>query len=151
MKRQRRTLGSFVKVPLDSEYHTYARILEDTCFAFYDYKTKNDEDNLVNILNSNILFIIPVYDSAVKNGRWKKIGTIALEEQLQGLPLFFMQDDLDPNKFSIYEKGEIRPATKEECEGLECAAVWEAEHVEERLRDHYANRPNEWVESLKIK
>jgi hypothetical protein len=28
--------------------------------------------------------------------------------------------------------------------------VWAAEHVEDRLRDHYAGRPNQWVESLRI-
>jgi hypothetical protein len=28
--------------------------------------------------------------------------------------------------------------------------VWEPEHVEERIRDHYAGRANRWAESLRI-
>lgn len=63
-----------------------------------------------------------------------------------------MQDIIDPSQFSIYNpnNGEIIRATKEECSGLERSAVWEPEHVEDRLIDHFENRPNKWVESLKI-
>lgn len=42
-------------------------------------------------------------------------------------------------------------ATREECEGLEICAVWEAHAVEERIIDHYNGVPNFWVESMKIK
>lgn len=38
-----------------------------------------------------------------------------------------------------------------ECEGLECAAVWSPEHVEDRLRSHYAGVPCEWALSLRLK
>ena len=56
-----------------------------------------------------------------------------------------------PEKFSIYEDGKIRSASKEECLGLERAAVWEPSHVEERIVDYYAGRKNQWLESLKLK
>jgi hypothetical protein len=32
--------------------------------------------------------------------------------------------------------------------GLDCAAVWSAFHVESRLDDHFAGRPNGWAERL---
>ena len=35
MKRQQRTVGAIVQVPLENGYHTYARILK-TRLAFYD-------------------------------------------------------------------------------------------------------------------
>ena len=50
-----------------------------------------------------------------------------------------------PELAPLYE----RLAIAEECVGLERAAVWEPEHVEDRLRDHFAGRSNRWVESLK--
>jgi len=53
--------------------------------------------------------------------------------------------------FQIYLAGHIRQASRAECEGLERCAVWEPEHVEDRLRDHFAGKPNVWVESLRLK
>lgn len=62
----------------------------------------------------------------------------------------FIQDVLNPEKFELYDpnNGEIIPATKEQIQGLECAAVWEAEHVESRIIDYYEGRPNKWVKQL---
>jgi hypothetical protein len=36
------------------------------------------------------------------------------------------------------------------CEGLEPAAVWDATHVAERLRDHYAGQPNVYLERMRL-
>jgi hypothetical protein len=43
------------------------------------------------------------------------------------------------------------PATPKECVGLELAAVWAAEHIEERVRDHYQNRPNAHLAYMKLR
>lgn len=42
-------------------------------------------------------------------------------------------------------------ATRAQCAGLERSAVWDAEHVEDRLRDRRAGRLNKWAESLALK
>ena len=61
---------------------------------------------------------------------------------------FFKRDSIS-GKFSIYEGGGIEtPATYDEVVDLECAAVWDPEHVESRLDDHYAGVENLWVKSL---
>jgi len=151
MKYQKRTVGSFVKIKLDDTYHTYARILCGAYFAFYDCRTKTDITDMKKIASCNILFINAVYNSAVTRNRWLKVGKLPLESELKTTPPEFIQDQIDPTKFFIYEHGKIRPATREECEGLECAAVWIPEHIEDRIRDHYAGVPNKWVEELKIK
>ena len=31
------------------------------------------------------------------------------------------------------------------------AAVWDPQHVEDRLRDHFAGLPNKWVQSLALR
>ena len=59
--------------------------------------------------------------------------------------------DVITKEFSIYHQGNILPATYEEIKNLECAAVWEPEHVEDRLRDYFSGVPNVWVEDLKPK
>jgi hypothetical protein len=150
VKRQRRKVGAFVKIRLDRRWHSYARILDEAVFAFYDSRA-DKELSIDEICSKPILFKIPVMNSAVTRGRWKIIGYLSLEPELKELPKFFIQDELDPAKFFIYHKGEAYPVTREECEGLEREAVWDAEHVEDRLRDYYKGVPNRIVESLKIK
>ncbi len=88
IKRQRRTIGAIVKVPLEKGFHTYARILKYD-FAFYDFRTDH---------------------------------------------------------FVLVENGVRRPATKEECKGLERSAVWTPEGIQRRLNDHYAGRKNYYIE-----
>jgi hypothetical protein len=93
---------------------------------------------------------------AITSGIWEVVGRVPLSEDLKEIPRFFKQDMMN-GAISIYQEiPELAPyyeipATLAEIEGLECAAVWDPEHVEDRLRDHFAGRPNIWVESLKIK
>ena len=149
-KKQKRVVGDIVRIDLGDGFHAYARVLDGALFAFYDCRVK-EELPIDRIVRCPILFQISVMNYAIKQGRWKVIGHVTLEDSLKNPPPRFIQDPLRPESFSIYEKGKIRPATKEEAIGLECAAVWDPEHVEDRLRDHYAGRKNKWVESLKMK
>jgi Immunity protein 26 len=150
-KNRKRIAGDIIRVDLGDGFHTYARVLEEALFAFYDARVA-DELAIDRIIALPILFKITVMDKAVTNGRWAVVGNTPLDDALLDLPPFFMQDILRKDPFSIYEKGgTIRPATKEECLGLERAAAWDATHVEDRLRDYYAKRKNKWLESLKIK
>jgi hypothetical protein len=149
-KKQERRVGDVVRIGLDDSHHGYARVLPEASFAVYDYYGAEDL-SLAELTKLPILFRVAVMDWAVKKGRWTSIGNAPLEPSLLALPPKFIQDKVNKGKFSIYENGQIRPASKEECLGLESAAVWDPSHVEDRVRDHYAGRSNKWVESLKIK
>lgn len=144
-KKQKRTIGAIVKVPLENGYHTYARILKYD-FAFYDFRTKEEVTDLQKIISAPILFITTVNDYSVTRGLWLKIGTIPLEEKLLILPPQFVQNPLNPEQFFIVENGIRRPATKDECQGLERSAVWTPEGIQDRLNDHYAGRKNFYVD-----
>jgi hypothetical protein len=68
------------------------------------------------------------------------------------VPEYFMHDLADPQKCRIIDiAGNMRRVTPEECVGLERAAVWDAEHVTARLRDHYSGRPNAYLESMQLR
>jgi hypothetical protein len=152
-KRQQRTVGAIVKIELGDGYHSYARILDKANYAFYNLRTNEEISDLNYIISKQILFIIAVYDDVVTKGRWLKIGKLPIEDSLQILPYKYIQDKQKPGSFELYNSntGKSEPASKEECKGLECAAVWEANHIEERIRDHFAGRPNIWVEKMRIK
>ncbi|WP_320908658.1 MULTISPECIES: Imm26 family immunity protein [Bacteroides] len=153
MKRQRRTPGSIVKIDLKNGYYNYAQIVENG-IAFFDIYTKDPElEDLSILLEKPVLFILEVYRDVISTGLWLKVGKLPIREDLKTLPMQCIQDALDETQFELYNPntGEVTKATREECEGLETCAVWEAYHVESRLRDHYNGVPNDIVEALKIK
>jgi len=148
--RQRRTVGAILEVPFDERWHTYAQTLKDADFAFFDCKT-DQQMAVEDIILRPVLFREAVHKSAWTTGRCKRIGKAPLSPELE-LPVpKFIQDALRPDQFEIYVSGRIRPATRKECEGLQRCSVWEPNHIEDRLRDHYAGIPNKWVESLRIR
>jgi hypothetical protein len=63
-----------------------------------------------------------------------------------------MQDIGNFRDCTIFDTaGNSRRAEPQECLGLECAAVWEEENVEERLLDTFMGRPNASVGHLKVR
>jgi hypothetical protein len=89
---------------------------------------------------------------AVTDGEWPVIGNVLLTPELQQRPRFFKQDPISKQlSISFSGGGDEQPASLEQCQSLESAAVWEPRHVVERLKDHFARRPNMWVERLKAK
>jgi len=151
-KKQKRTVGSIIEIQLEEGYFAYGQILRAGIAVFDLYVPEHLKD--ISLLNSATeLFIVQVYDDAITNGRWLKIGKLSIRRGFEILPMKFIQDAINPESFQLYDPntGEIIDAKKEDCIGLECAAVWEAEHVESRIIDYYSGRPNIWVENLKIK
>lgn len=146
---QKRTVGAIVAVPLGDGTHTYAQILSEADCAFFDARTsaKLDAEDVASL---PVLFRIPVMGSAVTSGRWRKVGRAPLRPELAEPAPTFIQDAGEPTRLMIYLGGTVRPASREECEGLERCAVWSAEHVEDRLRAHYKGVPDMWSESLRL-
>lgn len=151
-KKVRLRIGDVLNIDLGNGEYSFARVLE-TDVAFYNLKSTHIP-SIQEILSTPILFRIHVMDYAIKSARWPVIGHASLEDELQEPSMYFKQDPIN-GELSLYTESDgdyyERPATREECEGLECAAVWDPEHVEDRLRDHFAGVPNKWEESLKIK
>jgi hypothetical protein len=79
-----------------------------------------------------ILFTLFFYNHAITKGVWSVIANSKLYDA----------EFADAN----YEI----PAILEECKGLECAAVWEPEHVVDRLLDYHAGRLNKWLGQLEL-
>ena len=148
MKRPNRTVGAVLAVPLGDGTTCFALTLPDAEFAFVDART-TDQVIPDDLLARPILFRVAVYKYA--SHRWAKVGSVSLPPQLLATAPKFVQDALHLDKFEILVGGAIRSALRSECEGLERAAVWEPEHVEDRLRDHYAGVPNRWLNSMLLK
>lgn len=150
MKRQQRSVGAVLAVPLGDGTTCFALTLPEADFAFFDARAK-EATPPTGLLAKPILFRVAVHKSAWVTGRWPKVSKVEVPRHLLAPQPKFIQDPLHPDRFEIYLGGNIRPASRAECEGLERAAVWEPEHVEDRLRDHYAGVSNRWLESLRLK
>lgn len=153
MKKQRIIIGSVLEININEDYFAYAQVLGKSSCAFFDFRSTERLQDLTVLRSSQILFIVSVYDNVIKEGRWVNIGNLEIDNRLKILPLEFIQDPINVDRFNIYNPntGEIIKATREQCENLECAAVWEASHIEDRIRDHYLGVSNVWLEQTKIK
>ena len=148
VKRQRRRTGDFIIIRLDTSRFALGRVLEEPYVGFYDLELTSREVSLVDVDDARILFKLAVMNNTITAGRWEVVGNRSLSEDLSVLPRLFRQDPISGELF-IVEGEKEWPANREEVATLERAAVWSAEHVEDRLRDHFAGKPNVWVESLR--
>lgn len=141
MVKRQYTPGTFVRIRLQDQSYAYARFLDIPDVAFYDYRMAQPESDLDAIGAKPILFTVSVMTSTL--GACENIGWRELEDPLTEPVVRFMQSAGDHRRCTIFDTaGNERPATPEECVGIERAAVWEARHVEERLRDTFNGRPN---------
>ena len=155
-KRVRRVEGSIVQISLGQGKAALAIVLGEPRLAVFDRQFEEGKDpDLAALRNLPIAFQLMVMNSAVTEGRWPIVACVPVPSDLEAPPAFCKQDEIT-GRLSIYQEVEElaphyeRDATLEECRGLEPAAVWEPEHVEDRIRDHFAGRPNIWVEQLRI-
>ncbi|MGS4885691.1 Imm26 family immunity protein [Roseibium sp. MB-4] len=128
---------------------SYGRVLAEPLIAFYDFVSESEAD-AETVLSQPVKYTLLVMNNAVTSGRWRVIGQADLDADLQKPVRFFKQDPFS-GKTSLYVEGKEQPADLEQCIGLERMAVWDAEHIEDRILDEINGRPNKWVESLKLK
>ncbi|GAB1268388.1 hypothetical protein NBRC116493_16410 [Aurantivibrio infirmus] len=145
----KRKVGDIVKIDLKNGYFAFGRVLKEPLMAFYGFRA-TATPSVEEIVSKEILFKIWVMNNAVTSGRWPIVGHLDLDESLLKSVTFFKQDSIS-KKLYLYRDSKVLPASREECIGLEKAAVWSASHVEDRLRDYFDGIPNKWVGSLQIK
>ena len=145
----RRKVGDVLRIPLGNEEYGFGRVLPSVLYAFYDAKSHHVL-SIDEIIGRPVLFKVCVMDYAVKKGVWEVIGNAPLTEDLLTEPWFFKKDPIS-GVLTLYRDSTSEEilAKRSDCEKLECAAVWDPEHVADRLRDHFAGRPNKWVMSMR--
>ena len=151
-RRVKRRPGDVIAVPLGSGRLAFGLVLEERLVAFFDGEAGvGAEPPLEELVRWPVAFRVWVMNQPIKDGSWPVIGRAPIPTELRELPSFFKQDAIS-KKVTITRTGaEERTPEPGEAESLEPAAVWSANHIEDRLRDHLAGRPNVWRESLRLK
>lgn len=144
-KRQRKGQpGDIVAIDLGNGYEGYACVLDPPLIGFYNIQARQ-RLSVDQITASEFMFKLFVYDKAITSGRWVKIARVSVAPNLRQTERFFRQD-IQNGKFYIYIDGEEEtPAAREDVDGLEAAAVWSAEHVEDRIQDYHKGVENKWA------
>ena len=150
---KRQPPGTVLAVPLGSNSFGAARLLTHPLVEF-STDTFERESAIRGSRWDQVAFRIWVVDTAVDGTRWPVVGEQPLTEAEKAREERFFKKAPD-GSLTVYSSGPVTAETSEtaatllDVEGLECAAVWSSEHVEDRLRDHRDGRPNKWVESMR--
>ena len=146
-------VGDILLIDLGSGRHAYAQVADEPLVIFFE-GTFDEEVATEHIPRLPVAFRLWVFNHAITRGTWPVIGSKPLSPANAEEPVFYKQDAIS-GQLSLYHSAFAatnyeRPASLGECQHLECAAVWEPEHVVDRLNDHAAHWPNRWAESLRI-
>ena len=129
-KRIKVRVGDILQIQLPNGTFAYGKVFRDASVGIY---RKIFDSPVEPPINSPFAFTICLYNDILKSGMWP----IVSQEPFRSLedewpPPMCIKDPLS-GSYSVYHKGEIRASTKAECEGLETAAVWDADHVIDRI------------------
>lgn len=149
--RGRVRVGDIIRIPLRDGGYGYGHVLEEPLVAFLDHRDGGETSAFEDLVAKRPAFTIWVSNRPMRDGAWPVVGHIEPDRDALRPPTFFKQDPISRKLTVTYDGGSEVPATAEECVDLERAAVWEPEHVAERLADHFDRRPNVWVESLRMR
>lgn len=129
-RRKRIKLGDVYAIPLPDGRYAFGRVFDDGGIAIYKYIGNSIED-IPN--QEDYQFIVGVYKYVLQSGDWPIVENRPfINEEDSCPPPQCIIDPID-GSYSIYYNGEIRDSNKEECEGLEEAAVWADNHIIDRI------------------
>ncbi len=141
MKRQKRTIGSILEIPIDGKYY-YGQILPFCLTVIFDFVSDTPIKDFRVLETAPVLYKITIYRQVVTCGEWLKVGKLPLREDFKIPPMKYIYDRFK-NTYELYNTGtgEITPCSKEEARGLEICAVWDSNHVVDRIKGHYSGNP----------
>jgi len=130
MRKRSLKLGDIYEIPLPNGLNAYGRLYREHTLAMYKQQCK-DISQLS--LEGEYIFSVGVYTDLLHDGEWQVVGNKPfLAGENEWRPTQYIKGKLD-GSYSLYIRGEIIPATKEECIGLEAVAAWDRHHVVDRL------------------
>lgn len=144
------TVGGVLKVSTPEGNSAWAVMLEERPYmAFY---RPDALDPGTGEIRQEPIFTVAVYRAAYSRGRWGEIIGRVPRSSLPTRPPVFRQDIINPSDCTIYyPDGSSESVSPGDCVNLEKNAVWDDAHIESRIDDLYADRPNIWVDDLRVK
>ncbi|MBK6725570.1 MAG: hypothetical protein IPG58_20590 [Acidobacteria bacterium] len=130
-KRIRRKIGDVIQIALPDGRFAYGRLYDDASVGIYDHVT--DEPNKPPIGSREFKFYVGIYNDVITQKRVQIVGHDKfVEPESQWPPPTSILDPIS-GEYSLYHQGVIKEASREECEGLAEASVWDLKHIIDRI------------------
>ncbi len=123
-------LGDVVQIPLPNGLYAFGRIFNDAGLGIYK---EVSEGSGTAPQSEEYRFIVGFNGGAVESGDWPIIENRPFPDEHSAWPPPSYIRDTISGKYEIYHKGQISPSTVAECKGLEETAVWNANHIVDRI------------------
>ena len=129
-RRNRLRLGDIYEIPLPNGKNAYGRLFKECTLAIYDIRCNN-----VNELPDKEVYqyYISVYKDLLQDKMWKIVGNRRFKNEDEAWPPPKCVVNAISLVGSLYYKGKIIPCIYEDCKDLEIVAVWDRNHVIDRL------------------
>jgi hypothetical protein len=130
-KRQIGKIGDVIQFKLPNGRYAYGRLYSGIGVAIY--RRRSDCPRNPPIGSRDFLFHVFMYRSVITNCVTPIVGhdPFLKGEDVES-PRMYIKDMIS-GKFEIYHKGKSVPATRQQCKGLERAAVWDYHHIVDRI------------------
>jgi hypothetical protein len=123
--------GAVIQIALPNGKFAYGRLYRDASIGIY--QEVSDVPAKPPIGSRDFRFNVGVYKDVLTSEKCAVVGEDPFVEGEDPWPPAHCIVDPISGECSIYHHGEIKPALPEECQGLETAAVWELEHIIDRI------------------
>lgn len=130
MPKTKVLIGDVVQIPLPDGRYAYGRVLRDASLGVYRATAAAPSKPPTG---TNYLFVVGVYEDVLASGKWPVVDHAPFQHPKEEWPPAYSVKDPITGRMSLYHKGQMRPASEDECRGLEPATVWDAHHIVERI------------------
>lgn len=139
--------GDVIAIPLpDGRFAFGLKIGSDVAV----YSTVSDSIKGAPIGHRKFLFATGVYTDVLSSMAWPKVGKDPVsDEEIEFASLGCIYDCI-ADKYDLYSdffEGYTKPATKEQCFGLEPVAAWDKNSIVDRIVCSLKNQKTEWLNS----
>jgi hypothetical protein len=123
--------GTVIQIALPTGKFAYGRLYKDASIGVY--KEISSTPGQPPIGSRAFQFNVGAYDDVFTSTKSSIVGNDPFTRGEDPWPPPRCIVDSISGQYSIYHRGEIKSAFPEECQGMEIAAVWELEHIIDRI------------------
>ena len=150
LKKWRGRAGDVFAIEVGPRMFAFGQICATKDFAFFDIKSEGALP-IETVLRAPVLFRVPMARGGTTGRPWFFLGNAKPEGVLAEFATYRVQP-VGSNQIFLIKSGLADEAQvevpAEKAEQFEPMAWWFCEHIEERLRDWYFNRPSSIVAAM---
>lgn len=121
-------------IPIGDCLFVFGHLLRDASIAIYSFVSK-EPVGTCQLAGKNVFFDAGVFDTNIANGQWQIIGNIPFSNDDESWPSpQYIRDVINPKNYSIYYKGEMKPANEQDVSGLEKQVMYKPEELIEEIK-----------------